>query len=250
MIKTRSAFTYGFLVNYDNDSFMLSIGIWSQLAKIKHGTYSFTEYAAAVQTAIADWVALYGSGEVFTVTANRDRTLNIVSDSSSFTIDPSLVGAAISACPMLGITTALTGTDVTTGLSGSEYVPQYYLQEYVSLDSNLEYENSSENISASGIIEAVVYNSLRRMECNIKFITDLEMSGSIDNNPTGYQDAVDFMTYCITKGKIEFIPDVNDRSTFHTLILEKASGSFAFKIKEESEFKHIYQTGNLRFREA
>ena len=150
---------------------------------------------------------------------------------------------------MMGFTADQTGlnTYISDSKSGSEYYPQYYLQDYKSLDSNSEYMNVHKNETLSGHIETIVHNKVRFLSMNIKFITDLDMTGSaITNSPTGYTDAVSFMNYCITSGKIEFIEDINDRDTYNTIMFENNK----FAIKEESEFKHIYQTGTLKFREV
>jgi len=242
MITTRSSFIYGFLVDENNNTFVIDEGSGNIDCVLRKNTYSFTEYAAEVQLAINT-----NGTQVYTVTANRDRTLTI-SASNNFDIKVSGVGVGLSAFPMMGFTTDMTGTNTYTSdaKAGYEYVPQYYLQEYAELEQ--EYRNVHKNETLSGYVETIVHNKVKYVSMNIKFITDLDVSGSsITNNQSGVNDVVNFMEYVITGGKIEFIPDVNDRDLYKTLILENNN---KFKLKEERDFRHIYQTGVIKFREV
>jgi hypothetical protein len=245
MIETRSSFIYGFLVDENSNTFVIDEGSGNVDCVIRQDTYSFTEYAAAVKIAINN----FGT-QVYTVTANRDRTLTIAA-TNNFELKPSAVGVGLSAFEMMGFTTDTTGANTYTSdtKSGKEYLPQYYLQDYESLDSNAEYKNVHKNETMSGHIETITHNKVRFLVCVIKFITNLDMrDSSITNDQAGYDKAVDFLNYLITGGKIEFIEDITDYNTYNTLILEGSKNSF--KLKEETDFRHIYKTSTLKFREV
>lgn len=245
-----SSFIYGFSVTMDNNTFVIDeTGTYINCV-IRVGQYSYTEYAQAVQDALNS----YG-GQIYTVTAQRDRKL-LISALSQFKVLPTHIGSAIDAHPMMGFTV---DTDYSTlhesdSLAGSEYFPQYMLQDYSSLESNIEYRNKVINRSTNGTMEVISYGTDRYMECNIKLITDLEVGDSpIVNNQNGVFDAVNFLTYCSSKGKIEFIPDLLDRNTFHTLRLHTTqynSDGMGFKLTEDSNFRDVYETGLLKFLEA
>ena len=241
MITTKSAFYYGYEVTEENNQIRFNDNGGVKIAKIAHGLYSMSEYAIAVQEAISEVAHFLNTP---TVTIDRNRVMTITTTGLMELVVE--VFNELSAYPMMGFTTSRPiGTSHTGDVaSGSAYYPPYYLQDYVNPEHNIEYKDASETESASGRFSAVVFNKARYMECNIKFITDKEMS-ALHNSGTGSVDSANhFMQYISNRAKIEFIPDIEDTSTFYTLRAE----NFNYKLKEDTSFKDTFSTGNIKFR--
>lgn len=255
-LETFSAFYYGFTINELNNKINFNEGSGELVATIDSGSYSFSELMLAAKTAM-DAVA---SVNTYLLSINRTtRQASITGDTGVFDLlTNSGSQSGVSAFPLLGYSTAgdLTGllTYESQGPGGSEYIPQFILQSYVEPGDHKERIDSSINESASGNVEVVGFGTREFISMDIKFITDLPMDGRvIRNNPTGHQDAKDFMTGLIERGNLEFMPSISDRATFLKVKLESTPESeqgTGFKLKEMTgeSLPFIYGTGILKFR--
>jgi hypothetical protein len=150
----------------------------------------------------------------------------------------------------------LTGSASYTGneASGETYYPQFLLQSYVPPENWIESMDATINKSADGRVEVVRFGEEQKLEFEIKFITDLPMDGLvIKNNPSGLQDARDFLSYISQKKRFEFVPDVASTSVFYKVMLDKAPGSdkgTGFKLKElyTQNLPDVYETGILQLK--
>lgn len=206
--------------------------------------------------------ALNNAGEEeYTVTFNRDTRIVTISATDTFELLVSS-GSNIGSDPfaLLGFTGAdRTGASTYDGDTaiGTEYLIQFPLQGFKDFDNNKEGVQSSLNESAAGIIEVVTFGDKRLMEMELTFITDdFKAKGNIvDNNPTGIQDARDFLDFIITKSDLEFMPDRTDRAIFDTVLLERTRKSrqgTAYELNEllSQNIENHFTTGRLTFREV
>jgi len=259
MIYTNSAWYYGITITGENNILSYSEdGGPELLAFIQTGSYTLTNLAAEVaraMNAVADdneySVSIDRATRVYTIEATNMTPVNFDLKVTSGTSGASIFG-----------TIGFVGADRTeatqyegTGQVGSSYVAQFRLQDFVNFQDNQKAQESSVLTSATGEVEVIKFGNVQIMECNLLFITDIQQDiGSyIRSNPTGVDDARDFLLYATTKGPMEFIPDVIDPDTFTKCILESTpenQNGTAFKLKEEYSrgLPGYYQSGKLSFR--
>lgn len=254
MIQTYSIFYYGHIVDETNYIVNFKEGAGPEFsAEIRNGSYTLTSYAQAVQDALNDAGALD-----YTVTVDRATRLISVNATGVFSLLV-LSGSAsgISAFPMIGFSGSdRTGSTSYTGnvSSGKSYIPQFKLQDYIDSTHWKQSADKTVNKTSSGRIEVVRFGEERFMQCNIKFITSIpQPNGVIKSNSTGLQDAIDFLSYLITKSPIEFIGDINNADIFESFILESApdfTDGTGFRLKElyDKGLIDYYETGVLKFR--
>jgi hypothetical protein len=253
MIRTWSKFNYGHTIDTQNQFICFSEGAGELVGTIPVGNYTLGEFADAVQD------AFNGAGDLtYTVTLSRATNRLTIAASGNFTILLDTGTVSATAYELMGFSQIvdLTGDDSYTGESpsGSEYFPQFYLQSYVPPENWIESVDATVNKSADGRVEVVRFGLERKMEMDIKFITNLPMDGVIiRNNPTGLARALDYLSYVSQKKKFEFIPDTLNPSTFHKVILEKAPGydkGTGFKLRElfGQNLPDVYETGVITLR--
>lgn len=254
-IKTYSAFVYGHTVTDDNKYINFSEGSGELSAEIEIGSYTLDAYRDAVG------LALNGAGSLdYTVTVDRATRKLTVSASANFDL---LIASgfqlSISAFPLMGFTGAdLTGQASYQGdiSSGRYFEPQLFLQSFVDFKDNVKTLDASVNQSASGAVEVVSYGTVKFMECNITLQTNIPQGkGSVlKSDVAGYDNLRSFLSYCITKAPIEFIPDVNAPSIYTDCLLESTRESkdgVDFTVKElySRGFSEYYESGLITFRE-
>lgn len=132
---------------------------------------------------------------------------------------------------LLGFTGAdLTGSDTYTGdtVAGTEFIPQFKVQNYrPSVDSRISIDGV-ENVSSSGnVTEVVRFGTRQTARMEFVFITDLAQpsNGPITSNLTGKQDTRDFMTHSTDKKPFEFMEDKDAPAVFETFILNSTAQS-------------------------
>jgi hypothetical protein len=222
-------------------------------AKLGIGSYTMSDLAIEVEN------KLNQTGQVtYNVTFDRDtRIMTIAGDDLFNILASSGSNIGITAWATIGFTTDQTGLSSYNGDSafGSEYLPQYFLQDYIDKNDNLDNIQSSINESASGDVEVVTFGDLRFYEFNIRWITDtLPKSGSwLEYRENAVQKARDFLTFCIRKQDLEFMPDRDTRGTFDKVILESTRASrngtgFLLRELTGQGLDEYYETGRLRFR--
>ncbi len=253
MIDTKSVFYYIESVTNENYFLDFNEGAGQLSAEINSGHYTHTDLATAVQDAMNAV-----GGQAYTVTFNRSSRSFTISAASNFTLLVSTgthVGSDIFS--LIGFTGSnRTGANTYTGsVSGSEYKPQFKLQDYVDQEDLQKAVQSAVNKAANGAIEVVTFGTEKFFEFNIQFITDIEQgSGSvIETNLTGVTAARLFMRFITSKRELEFMPDRDDRGNFYTLILEsteESSDGVGYRLKElyTKNLPYYFETGKLVFR--
>lgn len=255
MIDTYSIFYYGIEIDTDNQNLNFNEGGSELTAVIDAGTYTHTDFATAIKTALDAAGAL-----TYTVTFNRDDRTYTISAGSNFSLLVSS-GSTVGSGPfsLIGFTgsdrtSASTYTGNTT--SGSAYEPQFKFQSWVSDDDNQSKVDAQVNESANGEVEVVSFGSRKIIELNIKYATDRDVSksGQIKNNASGVANLRSFMQFAIGKGPFELMEDISDRSTYKKVILESTpedSKGTAYKLKEFSLNggpTGFYETGVIKLR--
>jgi hypothetical protein len=254
MITTFSKFNYGFNITSQNNLMNFSEGGPELTAELSPGSYTFGEFALAIQSALnADGALDY------TLSLNRSTNKITISASGVFSLLLSS-GSNIGLSPfeLMGFTQVvdLTGANTYIGQdkAGFEYYPQFLLQSYVPAEHFKESSDATINTTASGRVEVVRFGIDEKIEMDIKFITNLPMDGHvIKNNPSGLDDALDFLSDISQKRRFEFVPDVDVPGTFNKVILESAPGfnnGTGFKLRElySQNLPNIYETGLLTLR--
>jgi len=251
--QTRSKFYYGHDITENNQLFVFNEGASDIEASIPVDTYSLTDFVTTVQRSMNAV-----GGQIYTVTFNRTTRIINITAPGTFSLLVSQTGEGNNAYPFIGITSDKTGSndydcDVA---SGSEYLPQFWLQNYISFEHNKEFKDGSVKESASGEVEIVSFGLTRYMECEIVFANNYshKTDSPIENNQSGVSDIINFMDYAIKKGPIEFMVNRDVSSSYSKCILDKTAASSAgvgYKLKElfSKKLSGYYDTGSLKFRE-
>lgn len=254
MIYTYSKFNYGLTVDEQSKAISINEGAGELIVEIDPGSYTLGEFVAAISAAFNSTGLLD-----YTVSLNRTTGLVTISASANFNLllaSGSQIGSSFAT--LLGFTqsTDLTGLSTYTGAAraGKEYYPQFWLQSYVPSTIFQQSADAVVNKTASGRVEVVRFGIEKYIEMDIKFVTDLPMTGEpIKNNPNGLQSCIDFMTDISQKNRFEFVPDVATPSVFESVILESApsySNGTGFKLRElfSQNLPDIYETGVIKLR--
>jgi len=256
-LETFSTFYYGHNVASDQTSLDFSEGGGELQASVTIGDYSLTELLEEVKQQM-DTVG----GQEYTVQVDRSTRIVTISAPGNFELLVDTGSRKDSTVyTLLGFTGSdLTGSNSYTGTlpCGSEYSPQFILQDHVPTDNNLEFVDPSVSVSASGQeIEVVRFGSQRFLECNIRFSSDIPQPklGPIENNPNGVSDLIAFMEFAISKQKIEYMANRSDPETFEKLRLESTSTSqtgTGYRLKElfGQGLPGYFDTGILKFRKV
>lgn len=249
-----------FIDPIDNTNFALNfvepnISASELEAQLNPGGRTMTNLMVEVERAMND-----AGQETYTVTLDRDTRLVTISGTDTFELLVATGSNGNSVFSLLGFTGAdRTGSSSYEGDTpiGTEYIPQFPLQDYIDFNDNLDNVQSSVQETASGVVEVVTFGNKQFTEFNITFITDrFKVKGNpIQNNQNAIQEARDFLTFAITKQNIEFMKDKSDRDTFDTVLLERTPQSrdgTAFLLREliSRGFEEFYETGKIRFRKV
>lgn len=252
MIYDFSTIYYGHTITSDNNFIDFDEGVGELTAELSPGKYSLTEFQAEIKKALDNAGTL-----TYTVTLNRSVPAFTISSTANFDLLTTTGShAGQSAFSLVGFSGAdKTGASTYTGgQSGSIFNPQFKLQSYVSSDDLRSAIDASINESASGELEIVTFGTKKRVEFNLRLITNRPMDGHlVRNNPSGVQDARLLLQYLITKAPIEIMYDSSDRDTFETLILESTTEDnkgTGYRLRElyDRGLPDIYETGVLKFR--
>lgn len=249
-IQTNSAFYYGYEVNGDNNLLAIDEGSGRVDVVLVSGRYTLTTYLDMVNTSLNDVLT-----NIYQVTLDRNTRIVTIDVSASVELLISDIASSATGFTLLGFTGSnVIGTNlISDSTSGKEYLPQFKLQDYVDFNYNKEYIDGSVKESANGDVEIVSFGLKEYTEFKIDMITDIEMrdGAPIESNVNGLGDAIDFMDWCISKSKLEFMKDRDDRVSFYNVLLEsttKSKDGIAYKLNEKRQVQGIYDTGKLRFR--
>ncbi len=250
-LSTFSVFYYDYDIDNESKYINFDEGGDELTAEVAIGSYTPTELAVAIEAALN----LAGAAG-YAVSFNRSTRAFTISAESNFSLLVDTGSTASSAFSIFGFEGAdRTGDDEYTGSSsGSIYYPQFILQDHISTDDYQNLVSPSINKSANGRVEVIRFGTEKFMQANIKFITNLVMDDNvIKNNPTGVEDAREFLRYITQKKPFEFMKSVSSRETFQSFILESTpdyKDGTGYKLKElyTKGIPNIFETGNLVFR--
>lgn len=255
-IRTRSKFYFGHLVLTSNNKIDFNEGSGELTAELPVGDYTLEEYAQAVEDVLNDVGSL-----TYTVVVDRVSRKLTVSATGNFSfLITSGTNNGESAFEMMGFNGAdISGDDEYEGdsASGEEYEMQYPFFSYISFDDWKLQESAVVNLSASGVVQAVGFGDGQRMQGNMRIITDrmdlnTQCMDGFRESATGVLEAKTFLTYAITKGKMEFMSDAEDPENFIKVILESTPYSkegTGFQLKNMG-VPDFYETGVLQFRKV
>lgn len=256
-ITTNSRFFYGTTVSILNRSIDFDEGGGELQATLKVGAYSLTEYAAEVQRALRE-----AGSQAYTVTLNRTtRKLTIAAPLAFDLLTNTGTRAGSSAWVMMGFTTVADHTGATSYLAengaGSEYVTQWPVDQYLAEDDNIVKENATVNMTPAGIVQMIDFGDGRRVQMNIRLITNQQLYDSCANpsfvyNAAGVAAAKALMTYLLTKGRVEFMPDKDTQASFTKCFLESSAddrNGTSYELKN-MKTPDVYETGRLTFRKV
>jgi hypothetical protein len=257
MIYTKSSFYYGHTVTSDNRSIPFTEDFVNELvAELKIGNYSLDSYVKEIKRAMNE----VSGGNNYEVALDRSTRIITISGDNDFELLCQSSGLVlVSAFRMMGFDdlSDKTGSNSYGGQfgSGNVYLPQFYLQDFQDFRFNQRTSSANVNQTASGLVEVVSYGNVKSMMCNIKYINNYEQpkNSVFNNNQNGINDALDFMEYLITKGRVEFIPDLQNSNDYAECILESSAASdngTAFDLRElySQGLNGYYETGVLKFR--
>jgi hypothetical protein len=253
-IGTFSKFYYGTQITLTSSKIDINEGGGELTGTLDLGVYSLSSLAVELQQELN----AIGANNYVVGFDRNSRIFTITSDGSFDLLISTGTNASSGAYDVFGFSGGvdLTGLSAYSGTvgAGSEYITQFPPQNYVAPDFRKEKGDASVNQSAAGQVEVISFGEVRFIEMDLLFITDLPMDGKvIRNNPTGAQDAIDFLTFATKRGAIEFMPDKDDPATFNEVILESTiidKNGTKFKLNEETgkNLPGIYKTGKIEFR--
>jgi len=252
-INTLSMFYYGHTVKADSQYLDFDEGDGELTAQLAIGDYTLEEFAAAVASALSD----VGTQDYIAYTTRGATPVVNISAGNNFDIlcrtGTNFTQSAWELCGFTGVDKT-GGNFYTGGQSGLVYRCQYPFHDYQSPEDYQLLESASVNITAKGAVQVINFGHGRRMECNMRIITD-RTGLKIDpfyENPAGVEAARTFLRYLTTRSKVEFIPDVSVPSAFYKVQLESTEADrsgVAFKLKNMG-VPDFLETGKLLFREV
>lgn len=251
-LTTLTKFYYGHTVTIENQNVDFDEGGPEIKGVLRVGSYSLDEYRAEWQRMLRT----FGTQD-YVVTVDRDTGIMTVTAPLAFSL-LAATGTRIGtgAWTMAGFDAVdQTGTSISGDFrSGKIYRPQYLLHNYASVEHFRLKESAAVNVSANGEVQTLQFGDGSRMKCNIIAITD-KLGLKVDpwfENANGVADALDFLNYLITKGTVEFMPDVDAPNNFVKLLLDSTQSDrqgTGFELKN-MRTKDVYETGDLVFRKV
>lgn len=255
-LKTRSKFYYGpeisandIYIDFSEDN------ITEKIAVIQAGPKSPELLANEIQDALNAvggqdyFVTIDRVTRLITISAQDDFTLKIATGSHFGTNFWAQIGFVSSI--------DLVNQNSYTGINpvGFEYLPQFFLLDYIPPTRNKDTIESTQNETATGIVEVVRFGVKSFVDLNIDFITNIkhDESSLIESNQFGVEAAEQFMSEIIKKGTVEFMEDRDKPDVFYTLRLEstqKNRSGLGFIIEEKigEGLPEYFKTGILKFR--
>jgi hypothetical protein len=252
-ILTESAFFYGHNITVQNqniDFIEASSPATTLTAEIEPRDYTLTEFIDAVALAMNN----VGT-QTYTVALDRNTRFLTISATNNFSLLPqSGPTSAISAFDLMGFTSDTSGSNSyqSDSPSGQSYEPQTLLQNFVDFEDDVRANESRVNTAADGkTVEAVQFGQIKRMTCNIAYITDENYGFLKRVSSNGKQEARNFLSYISNKYKIEFVPDKNNPGIFNKCLLDRSNvpDGTGYKLYEyySRNILGLFQTRDLVF---
>lgn len=247
-IFTRSVFYYGHTVTQANRNLDFAEAGVTKTATVRVGAYTLTDFVNEIARALN----LRGD-QTYTATVNRNTRQITVSSDATFDLLPvSGPTSGESIYQLLGFDTDVTGSNTYTGTaSGSEFSPQLKLQDYNDFERDQDSVNALVNTTASGRVEAVTFGNNKFMTCNIRYQTN-KRTGFMPYDENAIEKLIAFMEYITTKAPVEYMENINDRSSSRAVVLDRTTKSgtgTGFRLRESDNIPGFYDTGRLVFRE-
>jgi hypothetical protein len=234
MINTRSSFIYGYTVGNSSFSIDFNEGGSELQASLNIGSYTFGEFADE----ISRQMNLVG-GQEYTVTIDRDTRLITISAPGNFTLLVTTgTRSGVSAFGIAGFTSDKTGSNSYTSdvITGTEFRPQFKLQDYVDFEDNQSAQAASVSVTAGNQVQVVSFGTEKIAEMNIKYQTNQSgRSSNIERDPQGVENLRNFLIFATTKSRFEFFKDRDNKASFTKVILESTPSSrdgVGFKLNE------------------
>ena len=253
-LLTHSKFYFNYEVDTTSNAIDFDEGGAEIQATVTTGSYTFTEYALQIQSALNQV-----GGQTYTVTIDRDTRLITITAPGTFALlitSGTRIGNG--AFANMGYTGAdLTGAATYQGnnASGSEYRTQFKLQSYIPSENFQRAAAAVLNTSISGKVEVIRFGTESFIEANFKYITDVSMpiGASIRNRATGVADFRTFWQFMITKAPFEFMKNEKDSATFEKIILESTPSErqgIGYKMNEltNTGLVGFFESRTLKFR--
>lgn len=254
MIETRSSFFY--LDPVDSTNFYLDFdeGGGELTAEVSVGSFTHSEIGDAIAA------ALNGVGLLtYVVTFNRTTRKFTISADGPFSLligTGTHVGANV--FPLLGFT----GSDVGPSTSftadtqaGTEYRPQFYLQDWVDQSDNQRAISPSVSKTASGEVEVVKFGTEKFFEFSIMLATNIDQGSRnfIETDATGVESLRAFLQFATQKNNFEFMPDRDTKANFYKVLLESTEASkdgTGYKMNElyDKGLPNYFDSGKLVLR--
>jgi hypothetical protein len=254
MIETRSSFFY--IDPVDSTNFYLDFdeGGGELTAEVSVGSFTHDELPDAVEA------ALNGAGSLtYSVSFNRQTRKFTISADGPFSLligTGTHVGADI--FPLLGFTGSDVGpanSHVANLQAGTEYRPQFYLQDWVDQLDNQKAISPSVNKTASGEVEVVKFGTEKFFEFSIMLATNIDQGnvGFIETDASGVENLRAFMQFATQKNNFEFMPDRDNKADFFKVLLESTETSkdgTGYKLMElyDKGLPNYYESGKLVLR--
>lgn len=258
-LTTFSKFYYGFEVTASNNKLDFNEGSGEITITIDSGSYTGTEIAVEIQSKLN----ASSGANTYTCSFNRStRIFTIASNSAMTLLTNTGSNSANSIYSSLGYSTASDTSSTTSHAAGSalgtEYKPQFKLQDYIPKENWIEQLHSAVNETITGEQELFTYGNKNMMQCRIKYITDIPQpasNGVIENNASGVSQARSFLQWVAKKNSVEFMPDRDTPSSYDTYILMKneySNDGTTARLKEmyDISLPGYYDTGILLFRKV
>jgi len=259
MIDSYSSFLYDYIVTAEPYNGFINIdeGSGPFTITVPVGSYTFTTLVDALRNALLTQGTLD-----YVVTSDRvTRLITISADQNFDLLTNSGPNSGSALWPVIGFSQAAdkTGSDTYTSdlPTGRLYCPQFPLQSYVPPELFRRKNQSSKNIASDGTtVEVINFGLAVFIEFDIKFITsrlDISDGVFIRNNPTGLEDALEFLNYITDIAPFEFMPDLSLPGNFYNVILESITefqDGTGFKLRElfNRNLRDVYETGIIRLR--
>ena len=150
----------------------------------------------------------------------------------------------------------LTGQSCYQGMKqiGKNFIPQVYLQDYISCENNRSLRNSTKSVSSTGECCEILhcgYDEIFSFE--IKAQTNIEQTCRFIRNAKGLDELKDFMDWAICGKCIDFAPDCSKPEIRYKIKLERTPNSrdgTGYRLTEMLRTLGCgyFRTGRLEFR--
>jgi hypothetical protein len=243
-LKNHSVFYYGHKIDSNNNLIPFKDGASvEKIAELPVGSYTLTKFVQTIVAALNAASSLDWDGSVdratriVTLTSSGPASLLFATGSTALNSPYLLLG--FTASDLINQTSFVGSSG-----SGSEYRPQFPIQDYMGKDKNKKLVNAV-SVQSFGVD--------RYIRGNIKFITNEPTAGILRNNPNAVEEVQNFMDYIIEKNPIEFMENENDVNTFDRVYLENTidgMGGTSYELSEyfDRSLPGYYETGALTFR--